>query len=174
VLISQIVPANAYPHVQEFLRGCLDFHFGDVRAMLQLPQPKVGIRTSCNFAIAAMLCNILSGISRTIYMPPDLLGQLHSNRGSQRVFVSLVQEFFPYSPGVNFAAELYEYARNPLAHSAGVLNPTPPIVSVLMGRVLHLNIRTPVGPIMSWLRLKAIRGPPLTSKALSSRASGGN
>ena len=39
MLSSQLAPARGYPRVQEFVVQVLDMQFGDVRAMLQLPQP---------------------------------------------------------------------------------------------------------------------------------------
>src|SRR5437899_3216432 len=118
MLVSQLVQAHAYPHVQGFL-SLLDMHFSDVRAMLQLPRPDVGIGTGCNLAVSATLCNLLSGISTTMYKPAQLLHEVRSNCRPARAFEGLVQDFFPYTPpgAVDFPKELYDYARNPLVHS---------------------------------------------------------
>src|SRR6185295_17334207 len=39
-------------------------HLHDVRAMLRLPLPEVGITAGCNFATVHVLLNVLSGLSR--------------------------------------------------------------------------------------------------------------
>jgi hypothetical protein len=134
------VPATGCPRVQNFIVGLLDRHFTDVRAMLQLPRPDIGIRASCNFGVASTLCNLLSGISTTIYKPADLLHEAQSNCGAGRAFQGLIRDFFPYQPhgAVDFPRELYEYARNPLVHALGLANAAPPVVSLLLGRVLHV------------------------------------
>jgi hypothetical protein len=66
MLASQLAPAIGYPHVQGFVVQVLDMQFADVRAMLQLPRPDIGIEPACNFAIMSSLCNLISGISTTI------------------------------------------------------------------------------------------------------------
>ena len=91
MLVSQLAPAHGYSHVQSFLVQLLDMQFSDVRAMLQLPRPDIGITPGCNFAIVSSLCNLISGISTTIYKPPGLLHEVRSpNCGSARAFRELV------------------------------------------------------------------------------------
>jgi hypothetical protein len=41
-------------------------HLQDVRAMLRLPLPEVGITAGCNFAAVHVLLNVLSGLSRLL------------------------------------------------------------------------------------------------------------
>ncbi|MBV8229489.1 MAG: hypothetical protein JO329_05855 [Planctomycetaceae bacterium] len=60
MLVSQLVSAHAYHHVQRFIVELLDMQFSDVRAMLQLPRPDIGIAPACNFAITSSLCNLIS------------------------------------------------------------------------------------------------------------------
>lgn len=131
MLVSQLAPANGYPHVQNFVVTLLDMQFSDVRAMLQLPLPHIGIMPGCNFAIVSSLCNLISGISTTIYKPPHLLNQVQSQCGSGAAFRGLVSNFYPYTPpGTNsFPQELYQLCRNPLAHSAGLMHAPAPTVT---------------------------------------------
>jgi len=144
VLVSQIVRLPGYPRVQEFF-NVLDMHFSDVRAMLQLPRPDVGIDTGCNLAVSATLCNILSGISTTLYKPAHLLDDLQSAYLSGKAFQNLVQDFFPrWPPGAeDFPKELYDYARNPLVHSVGLPDAARAVVAdqagprIVYARVLH-------------------------------------
>src|SRR5262245_54739625 len=116
MLVSQLAPAQGYPHVQGFIASLLDIQFSDVRAMLQLPRPDIGITPGCNFAIVSSLCNLISGISTTIFKPPDLLQAVRSPEcGSARAFRELVGGFFPYMPpgAGNFPQQLYNLCRNP-------------------------------------------------------------
>jgi hypothetical protein len=135
MLVSQMVQLPNYEHVQGFF-GVLDMHFSDVRAMLRLPRPDVGIDTGCNLALSGALCSILSGISTTIYKPVRLLQEEQSNCGSGAAFQGFVGDFFPYRPpgAVDFPKQLYDYARNPLVHALGIDKNVWPVV---FGRVLH-------------------------------------
>src|SRR5947207_2833292 len=123
MLVSQLVSAQAYPHVQEFIVSLIDMQFSDVRAMLQLPLPDIGIQPGCNFAITSTLCNLLSGISTTIYRPTALPDEAQTRYDSGPAFRDLVRDFFPYTPpgDADFPAELYRLCRNPLAHAAGLM-----------------------------------------------------
>jgi hypothetical protein len=135
VLVSQIVQLSKYPHVQSFF-NLLDMHFSDVRAMLQLPRPDVGIDTGCNLALSGALCNILSGISTTVYKPAHLLHENQSEFGSGAAFQFLVRDFFPSKPpgAVDFPKDLCNYARNPLVHALGLDKNAWPVA---FARVLH-------------------------------------
>jgi hypothetical protein len=125
--IGQQVKAIGYPHVQGFIVGPLHMQFSDVRAMLMLPRPEVGINTGCNFTITSELCSIISGVSTTIYKPTD-----PKKKDSADAFKGLVQHFFPYTPlgTTDFPGELYGYARNPLTHSAGIMDAGSPKVVI--------------------------------------------
>jgi hypothetical protein len=135
MLVSKMVSATSYPHVQGFIADVLDMQFGDVRAMLQLPRPEVGIHPACNFAITSTLCNLISGISTTIFMPVALIGQFQGAKvkyQSGPAFKELLNGYFPYTPSgtADFAKELYGYCRNPLAHAVGVSDAVTPIVAL--------------------------------------------
>lgn len=135
--VSEVAPCDGYPRVQQFIEQVLDMQFADVRAMLQLPRPDIGITAACNFAIVSSLCNLISGISCTIYKPTKLLHELRSKCGSRKCFENLVHEHFPYTPsGVSdFPKQLYKLCRNPMAHSAGLMGAPAPVVAFT--RVFH-------------------------------------
>jgi hypothetical protein len=137
MLVSQMIGEKIYPHINHFVETVLDMQFADVRAMLQLPRPDLGIFPACNFAIVSTLCNLISGISTTIYKPADLLSQVKSDCASGRAFKELVRDFFPCRrQGTNDIPEnLYDLCRNPLAHSAGIANAALP--RVYYTRVFH-------------------------------------
>jgi hypothetical protein len=91
--------------------------FGDVRSMLRLPLPALGITYACNFAAAAVLCNLISGISVSLFKPTTGV------RGSGDAFKRLLEAFYPWQPGENGAERaivLYDIIRNPAAHALGV------------------------------------------------------
>jgi hypothetical protein len=134
--ISQLLSVEDYPHVQSLTTGLFEMQFNDVRAMLQLPLPDLGIHAGCNFAIAAVLTNLISGISTTLYKPASLLDEMSSPQcGSGRAFQGLVRDFFPYTPpplrADGFATELYQLCRNPLAHAVGLLTTGSPTMFFL-------------------------------------------
>ncbi len=138
MLVSQLAPATRFPHVQDFLVQVLDMQFADVRTMLQLPRPDIGIKPGCNFAIVSTLCNLISGISTTIFMPSALLStKIPTAYGSRRAFTNLVRDYYPSPPpGVNdFPEQLYQLCRNPLAHSVALMDNAARVV--VFERILH-------------------------------------
>ena len=130
MLASQLAPAMEYPCVQRFVVDVLDMQFSDVRAMLQLPRPDIGIKPACNFAIVSTLCNLISGISTTIFKPKQLLTEIQSTCPSGQTFTALVRDHFPYCPTgtSDFPRQLYDLCRNPMAHSAGLIGAPAPVV----------------------------------------------
>ena len=123
--LSDIPELQNYPHVFTFVRETLSMQFADVRSMLRLPLPEQGIIDGagyggCNFAVATVLCNLVSGISVTAFRPSSL----NNNRiGSARVFRQLLENFYPWEQGGNGiegAEALYSYFRNPLVHALAV------------------------------------------------------
>jgi hypothetical protein len=102
--------------------------FDDVRGMMKLPVPEIGLPAGCNFAAAATLCNLISGISVVLYKPKIASQPAQgsgSERGSGRKFKELLTQYYPWEKGENKeekANVIYDLVRNPLAHSLGVLS----------------------------------------------------
>ena len=118
--LSDIPELQNYRHVSPFVRDHLSMQFGDVRAMLRLPIPELGIEDGCNFAVATVLCSLISGISVTIFRPSSLP---NNQIGSGRVFRQLLENFYPWEQEENRtegAEALYDYFRNPLVHALAV------------------------------------------------------
>ena len=96
--LSDIPELQNYPNVSDFVEKHLSMQFGDVRSMLRLPIPEQGIIDGagyggCNFAVATVLCNLVSGISVTAFRPSSL----NNNRiSSGRVFRQLLENFYPW------------------------------------------------------------------------------
>ncbi len=117
-----------YPMVYRFVLDHVRMQFEDVGAMLRLPMQAHGLMNGCNFASASVICNLLSGVSVTIFQPavterPDRHGKMQPI-GSGEAFRELVKAFYP-DPTPERRAEiadvLYRYLRNPFAHALGVL-----------------------------------------------------
>ncbi len=93
MLASQFPEFKAYPAVHGFITNHLDMQFNDVRAMMRLPLPTVTISAGCNFAAAAALSNLISGISVVLYTSKD------PRSGSGAKFKELLRQFYPWEPG---------------------------------------------------------------------------
>jgi hypothetical protein len=65
-----IVHSETPNAVGTFVSQKMDLYFADVHAMLRLPRPEVGITQACNFALAAVLVNVISDVSTVLYAPP--------------------------------------------------------------------------------------------------------
>jgi hypothetical protein len=94
-------------------------HLADVRAMLRLPIPEIGIHAGCNFAAVQVLLNVLSGLSRLLCAGP-------ANSGD--AFRRFVRLRYPWSmePAAGLRREagtkvLYDAFRVGFAHDLGLL-----------------------------------------------------
>ena len=117
--VRQGVPSR----VRQFIRAHVDVHLQDVHAMMRLPLPEQDISAACNFAISAVLLNVISGLSVTLYDPTT-----QDHRG--QLFVELAKDFYPWDRepsgavvNARGAQLLYQCYRNPLAHHLGSDSP---------------------------------------------------
>lgn len=131
MLPADIPEFNSYPNVCVFVKGHLSMQFGDVRSMLRLPLPSLGINHGCNFSATATLCNIISGISVSLYMPANPVREDRKRKrvwiGSGEAFKLLLENFYPWEPSENKtekARVLYYFIRNALAHALAVHSKT--------------------------------------------------
>lgn len=125
MLPSQFPEFVAYPTVYGFVKHQLDMQFNDVRAMMKLPLPEVGIDAGCNFATVATLCNLIGGISAVLYAPRHKISGSRKRNDRGKRFKTLLEEFYPWDRDedrMDKAKTLYEIARNPLVHALGVLD----------------------------------------------------
>lgn len=109
------------PVVQHFIQGQVDMQFHDIHCMLRLPLLEHDLGAGCNFASANVLLAMVSGLSAL------LTKRLSTSRKSGRLFRKILLEYYPWDvqPPQTSAIErsidhLYEYFRNPLAHSLGI------------------------------------------------------
>jgi hypothetical protein len=113
--------------VADFIRGVVEDHFfADVRAMLRLPLPDLGITAGCNFAALEVLMAVVGGVSVTLFDAQG--GKETGNRGE--LFRTLLTEAYPWTReptpltgralvGVDASKVIYSTFRNPLTHSLG-------------------------------------------------------
>src|SRR2546426_10237491 len=71
MLPADIPEFKNYTNVYAFVGQPLSMQFGDIRSMMRLPPPALGIGHACNFAASATLCNMISGISVSLYIPAN-------------------------------------------------------------------------------------------------------
>jgi hypothetical protein len=101
-------------------------HLQDVRAMLRLPLPDIGIMAGCNFAAVHVLLNVLSGLSRLMGPGPTR---------SDAAFRKFVARWYPWRlepPRSRFRQErgtraLYDSFRTGFAHDLGLLLESGPV-----------------------------------------------
>lgn len=97
-------------------------YFEDVRAMLALPRPDIGIDAGCNFALIEVLCAVISGLSRVFRT--DIAG---AGRAFREVLALYPHDAEPPGAivGPAFQEELWEGYRCNLTHSLGINAPDP-------------------------------------------------
>jgi hypothetical protein len=142
MLAGEIPELQAYPLVHAFVVQIVHLHLADVRCMMQLPrfdvekadvEHKLGLGckldAGCNFASVAVLCNIASGISASIFKPRSVWKK--KNKQKQQIktgdlFQRLFWNFYPWEQGEQRlvkSRKIYEFLRNPFAHSLGLQDP---------------------------------------------------
>lgn len=118
-----------YSLVYDFVFNHVRMQFEDVGSMRRLPMHAHGLNNGCNFASASVICNLISGVSVTIFKPavihkPDKHGNMQVI-DSGEAFKEFVKAFYPDpSPQrrSDVAEVLYKLLRNPFAHALGVLS----------------------------------------------------
>jgi hypothetical protein len=152
VLPKDIPEFKFYSNVYAFVSDHLSMQFGDVRCMMRLPIPILGISHACNFAVAAILCNLISGISVSLYMP---VNPIKINEKGERRWVStgetfklLLENFYPWESGKNGktrARVLYNFVRNPFAHALGVHGKTYYKIKIMWMSIVRNKKQLPTG-----------------------------
>lgn len=127
---SKYPEVQGRPHLQSLLSTHIDMQFEDVRALLRLP--RAGSTVGANFAAAALLFNLISGISVVLYNAS--WKGFAAKSGSGAKFKKVLLSHFPFTE-IPIQKELvvgafYTYSRNPLAHSLGLGVPSHPKISI--------------------------------------------
>ncbi len=125
MLLSEIPEFAAYAHVSQFVKDKLEMQLGDVRAMMMLPLPEAEITHGCNFASVATLCNIVSGVSVSLFKPrrtKKIRKKKKEKLRSGDHFCRLLWNFYPWEAGeqhIQKTKRVYDLVRNPLTHALG-------------------------------------------------------
>src|SRR4051812_45502518 len=105
MLLADIPEFKNYQNVSVFIRDHLSMQFEDIRSMMWLPLPALGIGHACNFAAAATLCNLISGISVSLFMPSNPTKKSRKGKkewiGTGEAFKQLLKDFYPWEQGEN-------------------------------------------------------------------------
>jgi hypothetical protein len=115
-MLSQSLELTAYPLVSSFVRRQLDMQFDDLRTMMRMPLPTIGLTGGCNFACAVAICNLVAGVAKVLYQKPPGMSGVGDG------FVALMIQYYPWQqtePKERNAEILYNFVRNPLVHSLG-------------------------------------------------------
>ena len=120
---------RSFPLVYEFVFNHVRMQFEDIGAMVRLPMQAHGLNNGCNFASVSVICNLISGVSVTIFQPAvSQKADRHGNLqviGSGEAFKEFVRAFYPDPTAQrrsDVADVLYKQLRNPFAHALGVLS----------------------------------------------------
>jgi hypothetical protein len=124
--VSTVIDRGRFPKLASFVEWGIDMQLADVRDLLRLPMPQAGLDSGQNFAATGALVGFLAGASVWFL---DASEEALTNRGDRsRRYRDFLQRYWPWEDGeVVDAAEgirvLYDYARNPLAHTFGLPDP---------------------------------------------------
>lgn len=113
VSLSEFTPES----VALFIRQSVDLQLADVHTMLLLPRAQCGLEAGCNFAIAHVLLNIVSGISTILFEQDGKSGAIFKRL--------LTNWYWPHDPPDGLSPEdasdaLYNEFRNSLIHALGM------------------------------------------------------
>lgn len=153
-----------YKHVYDFVLDHVRMQYEDAGAMLRLPMQAHSLNNGCNFASASVICNLISGVSVTIFQPAVIQRRGKSGKmqmiGSGEAFKEFVKAFYPDpSPQrrSDVADVLYKQLRNPFAHALGVLSRGAYQLDIK--KVLPTNAATP-GDGLSQAEVAALEESP--------------
>jgi hypothetical protein len=125
---SQLIIGEAYPATREFLDRHLDMQIADLRLLFRLPVEELDPAVGCNFTVAAMMLNLISGFSVWFFHTDDAarIRAEEERRGfrlSGQRFKGFVKEYWPRiepEPAPEEVARRLYSVRNSLAHTLGV------------------------------------------------------
>lgn len=120
--VSIVVDRSRFPKLFRFVEWRIDVQLAEVRELLRLPMPEVGLKSGQTFAAAGALVNLIAGASLWLY---DASTAGLSDRESGRRFRETLAAYWPWDDGEIVDKDegirlLYECLRNPLAHGFGM------------------------------------------------------
>ncbi len=123
---------RGHAHLHKLVRKQIDWTVHDIRRLLLLHPDKRGGGGNCEIATAALLFNLIGGLSVLVFEASE--EGLREARGRGRRFRAMLRGHYPWradTTAPSTAIEiLYDYARNQMAHSLGLglgttLRPAP-------------------------------------------------
>ncbi len=134
MLPSTIAQFANYKHVKKFVAKHLDMQFADINQMLMTP--------GFNFVAANFLCDIVSGISVSLFLPA-VTTKLHKGNtvpfSDGDYFKALLRKYYPWEVKERRARKLsilYQVVRCPMAHALGLHEPPPKKLGISKGSPL--------------------------------------
>lgn len=88
---SEFSEVKGYPEIINFLKFQVDMLFEDLRTLLRLPS--YDLKAGCNFTVAAMLFNIIAGVSVCFYEASTKAIIQRRDRNSR--FKNLLINYYP-------------------------------------------------------------------------------
>jgi hypothetical protein len=141
MLPSAIAQFANYKHVRKFVEKHLDMQFADINQMLMMP--------GFNFVAANFLCDVVSGISVSLYLP-GVTTKVRKGKvvpfGDGDYFRALLRQYYPWEAKERKARKqsiLYQVLRCPMAHALGLHEPPPRKLGIAKGSPLtqeQLNV----------------------------------
>jgi hypothetical protein len=124
--VSAVIDRARYPKLASFVEWGVNMQLADVRDLLRLPLPDAGLHTGQNFAAAGALVGFITGASVWFYDASE--EGLGNRRDRRRRFTEVLESYWPWADGEVIDAQegirvLWDYARNPLAHTLGLPDP---------------------------------------------------
>jgi hypothetical protein len=131
MLPSSIAAFANYKHVKKFVAKHLDLQFADINQMLMTP--------GFNFVAANFLCDIVSGISVSLFLPA-VTTKLRKGKtvpfGDGDYFKALLRKYHPWEANERRSRKLsilYQVVRCPMAHALGLHEPPPKKLGISKG-----------------------------------------
>jgi hypothetical protein len=124
--VSTVVDGARFPSLKAFVEWGVNMQLADVRDLLRLPLPGADLYSGQNFAAAGALTSFISGASVWFYDASE--EGLRNRRDRTRRFREVVELYWPWDDGEIVARDegirvLWNYTRNPLAHTLGLPDP---------------------------------------------------
>lgn len=102
MLPKDIPDFHQYPRVSQLVTEYISMQFDDVRSMIRLPLPALKLNGACNFAVSSVLCNLISGLSVSLYQPQPAKKKNKRGKwewiGAGEAFKKLLEAFYPCDP----------------------------------------------------------------------------
>jgi hypothetical protein len=132
---SEFPEVKPYPSIVKFLQKNVDMLFADMRSMLKHPLREG--EGGCNFALFNFICDVISGISITLYKPEELCKVYLGKKGRPTDFATeLMKEHYPWEEeGItpeekDRVVKVIWNVRHSLTHRIGIALPQEKGVSI--------------------------------------------